>query len=171
MHTAGGVDVNLALETVVAQLSREVQLLWLEEVREVCRLSPLVRPTSARGLPMRVKVTAAGQLGWVGDSGYRYSRTDSEGNSWPPMPPRWATLASQVAGAHPWDSAIVNWYEEGAALGWHCDRAEADTSLLAGRMRNAPHTVERIIPAPLLSPLRNRGRISVTIRVAGHPAA
>jgi hypothetical protein len=31
----------------------------------------------------------------------------------------------------------------------------------------ALHTVERIIPAPMFSPLPVRGRVSVTLRVAG----
>lgn len=101
-----------------------------------------------------------------------------------------------------WDSAIINWYDEDAALGWHRDLAERDRTLpivtislgdacswairadesspvsrcrlesgdvtvLAGPSRGYLHTVERIIAAPLLSPLKARGRLSITLRCAG----
>lgn len=152
---------------------------------------------------MRVCVTAAGTLGWVGDGAYRYDRRDFWGNPWPELPREWAAIANDVAGPHPWDSAIINWYDDKASLGWHCDVSEHDTSLpivtislgdcaswaireerdqgpvsrcklssgdvtlLAGPTRNHCHTIERIIPEPLFSPLRARGRVSITLRVAG----
>jgi alkylated DNA repair protein (DNA oxidative demethylase) len=118
------------------------------------------------------------------------------------MPQAWLELANEIGGDLPWDSAIINWYDENASLGWHQDLNEADLSqpivtislgdacswairedkgapisrirlesgavtLLAGPTRGYFHTVERIIPAPLFSPLQEPGRISVTIRVAG----
>jgi alkylated DNA repair protein (DNA oxidative demethylase) len=186
----------------VGQLTPEQQATMVEEVRAVISEAPLVRPTTPNGLPMRVRVSAAGALGWVGDGAYRYSATQRDGRPWPPMPASWRSLASKYAGSdQPWDSAVINWYEPGASLGWHTDGAEADTSLpivtfslgdscswavsdeqgnnhrarletgavtlLAARTRNLAHTVERIIAAPLFSPLKTRGRISVTVRVAG----
>jgi alkylated DNA repair protein (DNA oxidative demethylase) len=210
---------SLAERTVVHRLSPEEQAEWADDVRHVCEASPLVRPTTPGGLPMRVRVTAAGRLGWAGGpGGYRYDSTDSRGNPWPSLPERWTELADAVAGLQPWDSAIVNWYETGASLGWHVDRDEADTSrpivtvslgdscswavrretpeqyiarkygderdrplskpsrvvlesgdvtLLAGPNRGLCHSVERIIAAPMFTPLRGPGRVSVTIRVAG----
>lgn len=194
--------MTLAESTVVGQIERAEQLDLVEQVREVLRASPLVRPRTPNGLPMRVRVSAAGRLGWVGDGAYRYSPTDARGRPWPRLPDRWRQIADGVAGPHPWDCAIVNWYDADAALGWHRDLAEADHSLpivtislgdtarwavrldegdppsrarlesgaitlLAGRTRLALHTVDGLIPAPLLSPLRARGRISITLRVAG----
>jgi alkylated DNA repair protein (DNA oxidative demethylase) len=191
-----------AERTVVHHLSPADQAAWVEDVRRVCEASPLVRPQTPNGMPMRVKVTAAGRLGWMGGpQGYRYDPVDSRGKPWPEMPERWSALADLVAGPHPWDSAIVNWYDPDASLGWHVDRSEVDRSLpivtvslgdacswavkddegkasrvrlesgavtlLAGPLRRAEHTVERIIPAPMFSPLRKPGRISVTLRVAG----
>ena len=192
-----------AEETVAGRaLSPDEQAVWVEQVREVCRKSPLVRHRTPNGLEMRVLVTSAGRLGWVGGGAYRYTETDSRGRPWPPIPRQWFEVANEVAGEHPWDSAIVNWYEPDASLGWHRDKSEADLSLpivtvslgdacswavrldeempvsrvrlesgavtvLAGRLRSALHTVERIVPAPLFSPLRSRGRVSVTLRVAG----
>jgi alkylated DNA repair protein (DNA oxidative demethylase) len=193
-----------AIDTVVGQLPRDMQGTILEHVRAVVRASPLVRPTARGGRPMRVQVTSAGRLGWAGDgSVYRYAAEDSRGNPWPPMPKLWSDIATRFAGcSYPWDSAVINWYEPEAALGWHRDQAEQDDSLpivtislgdsaswavreyegaevtrctldsgavtlLAGDARQLEHTIERIIPAPMLSPLRARGRVSVTIRVAG----
>ena len=40
-------------------------------------------------------------------------------------------------------------------------------TLLAGRTRMALHTIERVIAAPMFSPLRRPGRVSITLRVAG----
>ena len=195
--------MNHAALTVAGHLERAEQEQLLAQAREVCKRSPMVRPRTPSGAPMRVLVTAAGRLGWVGDGAYRYDQKDSRGRPWPPLPMEWAALADRFAGSHPWDSAILNWYEPGAALGWHRDLAEADrtlpivtvslgdacswavredegspvsrcrldsgdVTLLAGEHRLWQHTVERVIPAPLLSPLgADRGRLSITIRVAG----
>lgn len=191
-----------AANTVVRHLDTVVQAALVEDVRDVLRRAPLVRPQTPTGLDMRVRVSAAGELGWVGDGAYRYDPQQRDGRAWPSMPERWAGIAEEVAGAYSWDSAIINWYDADASLGWHRDQAEHDTSLpivtlslgdscswairahneapvsrcrletgavtlLAGPTRNYLHTVERIIPNPLFSPLKTRGRISITIRVAG----
>jgi len=198
--------VSNALDTVVALLPDAVQRDLVDDVRAVVRAAPLVRPHTPSGQPMRVRVSAAGDLGWVGDGAYRYSDRQTNGAPWPRMPERWEQIATEAAGGHPWDSAIINWYDPDASLGWHRDQSEHDTSLpivtislgdscswavrahaeapvsrcrletghvtlLAGATRRYLHTVERIIPAPLFSPLRDRGRLSITIRVAGVPRA
>lgn len=189
-------------DTVVSALDAATQALLIDEVREILQAAPLVRPKTPNGLDMRVRVSAAGALGWVGDGAYRYDSHQRDGRPWPAMPSQWAAIADMVAGPHPWDSAIINWYDVAASLGWHKDQAEQDTSLpivtislgdaaswavrahdaapvtrcrlesgavtlLAGPTRGYLHTVERIIPTPLFSPLRTRGRISITLRVAG----
>ena len=57
--------------------------------------------------------------------------------------------------------------DEGSPVS-RCRLDSGDVTLLAGEHRLWQHTVERIIPAPLLSPLgADRGRLSITIRVAG----
>ena len=50
-----------------------------------------------------------------------------------------------------------------------CRLETGHITLLAGEKRLWLHTVERVIPAPMFSPLgtRTRGRLSITIRVAG----
>ncbi len=191
-----------AQSTIVTSLDRSVQLRLLEQAREVCRQSPLVRPRTPNGMPMRVRVTAAGDLGWVGDGAYRYSATDSRGRPWPKMPLEWRHIAELAAGVYPWDSAILNFFDGDASLGWHRDKSERDQSLpivtislgdaaswairadessqitrcklssgdvtlLYGEVRNYLHTIERVIAEPLLSPMKARGRVSITLRVAG----
>lgn len=121
--------MTTAADTVVTNLPVELQRQLVEQVRDVCRRSPLVRPRTPGGRPMRVQVTSAGRYGWVGDGAYRYSPTDSSGMPWPPMPELWRNIADNAAGHHPWDSAIINWYAPDASLGWHRDVSEVDISL------------------------------------------
>lgn len=195
--------MNLAEETVCSRmLTIDEQRIWVEEVRDVVRQAPLVRPKTSSGRPMRVRISSAGQFGWVGaKGGYRYDKTQANGKPWPPLPKTWINLANEIAGIQNWDSAIINWYDNEASLGWHRDKDEADLTrpivtislgdacswavkddngnahrvrlesgnitLLAGKNRNKYHTVEKIIEAGLFSPLKTRGRISITMRVAG----
>lgn len=195
--------MNLASETICSRkLTFDEQKIWVEEVRNIIKQAPLVRPETSSGRPMRVRISGAGKFGWVGArGGYRYDQAQAGGKEWPPIPKRWLNLADEVAGVHSWDSAIINWYDSSASLGWHRDKDEndlthpivtislgdacswaiqddsgkahrtrlesGDITLLAGKNRNKYHTVERIIESGLFSPLKTRGRISITIRVAG----
>jgi alkylated DNA repair protein (DNA oxidative demethylase) len=78
---------------------------------------------------MRVRVSAAGQVGWVGKGSYHYSHEQESGHLWPPLPKLWHDIASAAVGEeHPWDCAIINWYDADASLGWHRDLAEKDRS-------------------------------------------
>lgn len=194
---------NLARASHRATLDGSTQARILSEARDVLRGAPLVRPKTPNGLDMRVRVSAAGSYGWVGDGAYRYDPVQRDGKPWPDLPDHWSKIADEVAGKHPWDCAILNWYDLDASLGWHRDLAERDhtlpivtislgddcswavrldeqspihrctlesgaVTLLEGPTRLALHTVERIIPSPLLSPLHTtRGRVSITLRVAG----
>jgi len=121
--------MNLAADSIREQLDIETQRLLVDQARAVCRESPLVRPVARGGQTMSVRVTAAGSLGWVGDGRYHYTREDSRGRPWPAMPREWTDIADHVAGVHPWDSAIVNWYDAGSSLGWHRDTSERDQDL------------------------------------------
>lgn len=198
---AGDDALTTARDTVLPHFALAEQTQLVDEVRRVCAASPLVRPRTPNGLPMRVRVTAAGKVGWVGDGAYRYDERDGRGNTWPAMPPRWARIATEAAGEHPWDCAIVNWYDADASLGWHRDQSERDLTLpivtislgdaarwairadesapvsrctiqsgdvtvLREETRNWLHSIERIKAEPMFSPLKCRGRVSITIRVA-----
>src|SRR5690606_30558359 len=72
-----------------------------------------------------------GPLGWVADeAGYRYLPAHPlTGRPWPPMPESllalWRTYADPVT---PPDACLVNLYRDGARLGLHQDKDDADFS-------------------------------------------
>jgi alkylated DNA repair protein (DNA oxidative demethylase) len=221
--------MNAAESTIVLTLDMETQRRLVAQVRDVMQASPLARGISITGQSMSVRMTSAGPLGWVADGGYRYTDRDAKGRPWPPMPDEWKDIAELAIGSlcsdpphvgHvEWDSAIINWYDPGASLGWHVDKQEHDrtkpivtislgdaatwgieverthvdakgrqvvgwdrtrarlesgaVTVLAGPLRSASHTIERIISAPMFSPITDKkgavvpGRISITLREAG----
>lgn len=121
--------MNLAEDSVRGHLDRVQILACIADATAVKRAAPMVRPRTPSGAPMRVKVSAAGDVGWVGDGTYRYSRRQRDGRPWPAIPSSWTWIANNIMGeTYDWDCAILNWYEEGAALGWHQDLAERDHS-------------------------------------------
>lgn len=79
---------------------------------------------------MSVAMTSAGKYGWYTDrKGYRYEPRHPSGVEWPPIPDSvlavWRDLIS--AERDP-DCCLVNFYREGAKMGLHQDRDEADFS-------------------------------------------
>lgn len=100
-------------------------------VREVFAASPFYRPMTPGLKPMSVEMTNLGPLGWISDAkGYRYASCHPlTGMPWPPIPQvlldLWAALADPVT---PPDACLVNLYREGARMGLHQDRDEADFS-------------------------------------------
>ena len=108
-------------------LDRVAQEAMLGDVRAVLAAAPLVRPVTAWGKPMSVRMTSAGRLGWVIDRGrYRYAERHPEtGAHWPAIPESVLAVWRAVSGwpADP-DSCLVNWYADGARMGLHQDRDE-----------------------------------------------
>ena len=97
-------------------------------IRGIAAQAPLFHPTTARGRRMSVRMTSAGSVGWVSDSaGYRYDRLHPDGGFWPPIPGQVLDIWRAVTGLdrNP-DCCLVNYYSEGARLGLHQDRDEAD---------------------------------------------
>lgn len=98
-----------------------------EECRTICGSAPLVRPVTAWGKPMSVKMTSAGRVGWVIEKGrYRYTdRHPATGDRWPPIP---AGVLAVWRNFSDWpddpDSCLVNWYDAGARMGLHQDKDE-----------------------------------------------
>lgn len=113
------------------RLPPDAQAALLAEVLAALEVAPLYRPVTPGGKPMSVEMTNLGPLGWITDArGYRYeSRHPVTGEPWPPIPDvllgLWADLAGE---ARPPDSCLVNRYREGARMGLHQDRDEADFS-------------------------------------------
>ena len=109
-------------------LSKAEQTDLVAEIREICRKAPLFTQVTPRGQAMTVRTTAAGQYGWISDArGYRYSEQHPNGAPWPPIPQALLRLwADLVPDARAPECCLVNFYREGARLGLHQDKDEAD---------------------------------------------
>jgi alkylated DNA repair protein (DNA oxidative demethylase) len=101
------------------------------EALRAAEAAPLYRPMTPMGRPMSVEMTNFGALGWVTDAvGYRYERRHPlTGQEWPAIPQVLIDLWRELSGApaDP-DCCLVNLYREGARMGPHQDRDEADFS-------------------------------------------
>lgn len=106
------------------------QVALVAALRDLIRAAPLFSPMTPYGKPMRVRMTSAGRYGWVSDRrGYRYTGRHPSGVAWPPIPPQVLALWHQITGlARVPDCCLVNFYDEGARMGLHQDRDEADFS-------------------------------------------
>jgi alkylated DNA repair protein (DNA oxidative demethylase) len=81
------------------------------------------------GKPFSVRMTNCGALGWVSDvAGYRYQAAHPDtGAPWPPMPDLAQRAWRDLAGyPHLPEACLVNVYGEGARMGLHQDRDEAE---------------------------------------------
>jgi alkylated DNA repair protein (DNA oxidative demethylase) len=111
------------------RLDAEAQAALVQAVLDAERDAPFYRPITPGGLPMRVRMTGLGPLNWITDAaGYRYEcRHPETGRPWPAIPQMlldlWAELADPAV---PPDACLVNHYGEGARMGLHQDRDEAD---------------------------------------------
>jgi alkylated DNA repair protein (DNA oxidative demethylase) len=93
--------------------------------------APFHQPVTPGGRPFSVRMTSLGPLGWVSDrAGYRYQATHpATGAPWPPIPELLLDLWRELTGAEqPPDACLVNLYRDGARMGLHQDRDEADMS-------------------------------------------
>ncbi|GLI93306.1 alpha-ketoglutarate-dependent dioxygenase AlkB [Methylocystis echinoides] len=82
------------------------------------------------GLPMSVRMTNCGPLGWMSDreGGYRYEAAHPEtGAPWPPMPRMLLDIWAELTGyPKPPEACLINVYSDTAKMGLHQDRDEAD---------------------------------------------
>ena len=111
-----------------AALDHAAQSALVEDVRAILRVAPLVQPMTPSGKPMSVRMSAAGDYGWVTDrKGYRYQRRHPDGQSWPAIPLNLSSLWQKYSNS---DRApqccLVNWYGPEAKMGLHQDKDEAD---------------------------------------------
>ncbi|WP_371038726.1 MULTISPECIES: alpha-ketoglutarate-dependent dioxygenase AlkB [unclassified Rhodosalinus] len=111
-------------------LDAPAQARLVDRLRALARVAPFVTQVTPGGRPMSVRMTAAGRLGWVSDrSGYQYAARHPSGAAWPPIPAQVMEIWNEVTGlARAPDCCLVNWYGEGARMGLHQDRDEADFS-------------------------------------------
>ena len=111
-------------------LDRAAQTAIVTDLRQVLAQAPLVQPVTPRGQKMSVRMSAAGRFGWITDrKGYRYEERHPNGTPWPPIPASilsvWNTLCPDARAP---ECCLVNWYGDGARMGLHQDRDEADFS-------------------------------------------
>ncbi|MEP4702760.1 MAG: alpha-ketoglutarate-dependent dioxygenase AlkB [Parasphingorhabdus sp.] len=102
----------------------------IDALRPVLRAAPLFSPDTPYGKPMSVRMTSAGSVGWFSDqSGYRYAEAHPSGVSWPKIPDPLMQIWDGVTGLdrRP-DCCLVNYYGDGARMGMHQDKDEADFS-------------------------------------------
>ena len=111
-----------------ACLDAQAQQTLLQELREIVAVAPLFSPETRFGKSMTVKMTSAGKYGWYSDrKGYRYESRHPNGQSWPELPATAKTLWHKVVhNDRAPDCCLINFYGEGARMGMHQDRDEAD---------------------------------------------
>lgn len=109
-------------------LNAPAQRALVSDLRAVVARAPLFSPMTPYGKPMRVRMTSAGEYGWFSDRrGYRYVRHHPDGQPWPEIPPRVLALWRRFVGeGRPPQCCLINHYGEGARMGLHQDRDEAD---------------------------------------------
>lgn len=109
-------------------LSHVEQAALVEDLRACLTRAPLFQPVTPRGKPMSVRMSAAGDYGWVSDrDGYRYETRHPSGQPWPPIPDRVMRLWQELVPlARLPQCCLINWYDDAAKMGMHQDRDEAD---------------------------------------------
>ncbi len=112
-------------------LDQDMQGSMLADIRNVVRAAPLFRPTTKRGQPMSVRMTAAGTFGWYSDHrGYRYESCHPSGCAWPPIPVSVLNVWRAVSDVSETPQCcLVNFYDANAKMGLHQDRDEARLDL------------------------------------------
>ena len=108
-------------------LDGDSQKTILSAVRDIARAAPLIAPVTPYGKPMSVRMSAAGEYGWITDrTGYRYARQHPDGHDWPAIPEPILDIWRDVSGVDRLpECCLVNFYGEGARMGMHQDRDEA----------------------------------------------
>lgn len=110
-------------------LSQDDQIELIHQIRDVAKAAPMFSPSVQGGKKMSVRMTSAGKFGWYSDgAGYRYAPRHPRGGPWPDIPPKameiWRAMVG--IGAREPECCLINYYGEGARMGMHQDRDEAD---------------------------------------------
>ncbi|MBI6629360.1 alpha-ketoglutarate-dependent dioxygenase AlkB family protein [Pontibaca salina] len=117
-------------EIFKGRLDAPAQRALIAALRPVLQAAPLVSPQTPYGKAMSVRMTSAGAVGWYSDrKGYRYMPQHPQGTAWPDIPQPVLDIWDDVTGLErrP-DCCLVNYYGEGARMGLHQDKDEADFS-------------------------------------------
>lgn len=111
-------------------LSRSQQKRIVRDLRDLAAVAPFRQYCTPGGTQMSVRMSGAGSRAWMSDrGGYRYAKTQPGGRAWPDIPESVLSVWSQVVqGAVVPDSCLVNFYGNGARMGLHQDKDEAETN-------------------------------------------
>ncbi|MBS0297510.1 MAG: alpha-ketoglutarate-dependent dioxygenase AlkB [Proteobacteria bacterium] len=148
-------------------LDPDAQAALTAEVLTLVEAAPFFNPVTPGGKPFSVRMTNLGPLGWVSDrSGYRYQPTHPvTGRPWPAIPAVLLSLWRELGGCEtPPDACLVNLYRDGAKMGLHQDRDEADFAFPVVSVSLGDPAVFRIGPAgggPTTSLRLNSGDVCV----------
>jgi len=109
-------------------LDQDAQTDLVQALRGIAAKAPLFSPLTPYGKPMSVRMTSAGKYGWFSDKrGYRYIDHHPSGVAWPAIPEAalkvWKALGARSRQP---DCCLINYYNEGARMGLHQDKDEAD---------------------------------------------
>ena len=109
-------------------LSVSDQLCLVDDLRQVAEQAPVFSLKTKSGKAMSVRVTAAGEFGWFSNhQGYRYVSAHPSGTTWPEIPTSIMAIWQALAGHAPSpECCLINYYGEGARMGLHQDRDEAN---------------------------------------------
>ncbi|MEX0311512.1 MAG: alpha-ketoglutarate-dependent dioxygenase AlkB [Tateyamaria sp.] len=115
-------------EIYKAHLDARQQDALVADIRKAAKAAPMFSPDTPYGKPMSVRMTSAGDLGWYADKrGYRYTPLHPNGVPWPPIPQPVLDLWRDLTGLERQpDCCLINYYGEGARMGMHQDKDEAD---------------------------------------------
>ncbi|WP_343698371.1 alpha-ketoglutarate-dependent dioxygenase AlkB [Caulobacter sp.] len=110
-------------------LDLATQKALVEAALAAAQTAPFANYETGYGKAMSVAMTAFGPLGWTSDkTGYRYAEQHpGTERPWPAMPQVLLDLWTRLGDADtPPDSCLINLYRDGARMGLHQDRDEAD---------------------------------------------
>ena len=115
-------------EIYKGHLDAVAQEALVADVRTVAAAAPMFSPATPYGKPMSVRMTSAGSVGWYSDkTGYRYAPQHPSGINWPDIPQSVLSLWHALTGLdRAPDCCLINYYGEGARMGMHQDKDEAD---------------------------------------------
>lgn len=109
-------------------LDAKAQQALVEDLRGIMQAAPVFTPQMPFGSSMAVRMTSAGKFGWFSDAeGYRYIEQHPSGSQWPEIPARvldvWRAVSKTERTP---ESCLINFYGEGAQMGMHRDKDEAE---------------------------------------------
>ncbi len=111
-------------------LDRQAQENLVETIRNHMKNNHFYTPRMPRSnKPFTVKMTNFGELGWISDAtGYRYDKQHPETKKpWPSIPRALMSIWESVSQyPKPPQACLVNYYDENAKMGLHCDGDEED---------------------------------------------